>query len=169
MLGLMFATVVAETVAFPLYRRFAAFEAACRNPQATQEELLRRIIAYHANTAFGRDHGFQSIRTIADYRKQVPVAPYEQFEPYIRRVMRGETNALLADPKVLMFALTSGTASDRKHIPITQQYLDDYRRGWNLWGLSAIRAHKYVFLKPVLMLVGDPDEYRTEAGIPCGN
>jgi hypothetical protein len=169
MLGLLCATVVAETVAWPLYRRFAAFEAACQNPRATQEALLRRILDYHADTHFARDHGFRSVRTIDDYRKHVPVAPYERIEPYIRRVMKGETSALLADPKVLMFALTSGTASDRKHIPITQQYLDDYRRGWNLWGLSAIRAHKYVFLKPVLMLVGDACEYRTEAGIPCGN
>ncbi len=162
-------TIVAETVAWPLDRRFAAFEAACQNPRHTQEQLLRRLLGFHADTAFGRDHGFHSIRTVADYRRHVPVAPYEQFEPYIRRVMNGETNALLADPKVLMFALTSGTASNRKHIPITQNYLNDYRRGWNLWGVSAIRAHKSVFLKPILTMVGDADEYRTEAGIPCGN
>lgn len=29
------------------------------------------------------------------------------------------------------FALTSGTTAGRKFIPVTQQYLDDYRRGWN--------------------------------------
>lgn len=169
MIGRLLRTVVAKTVARPLRRRFAAFEALCQQPQQTQEELLRGILAYHAGTGFGTDHGFAGIRTVADYRRQVPVAPYERFEPYIRRVMRGETNALLADPQVLMFALTSGTTASRKHIPITQQYLDDYRRGWNLWGLSAIRAHKHVFLKPVLQLVGDADEYRTEAGVACGN
>jgi hypothetical protein len=158
-----------KAVARPLYRKFAVFEAACQRPQATQEELLRRIIAYHADTAFARDHGFASIRTVADYRRLVPVAPYEHFEPYIRRVMQGETKALLADPQVLMFALTSGTTAARKHIPITQQYLDDYKRSWNLWGLRAIKQHKHVFLKPILQLAGDADEYRTEAGIPCGN
>ena len=158
-----------KAIARPLYRKFAVFEAACQRPQQTQEELLRTILAYHAGTAFGVDHGFADIRTVADFRRQVPVAPYEHFEPYIRRVMKGETNALLADPQVLMFALTSGTTSARKHIPITQQYLDDYRRSWNLWGLRAIKKHKHVFLKPILQLAGDADEYRTEAGIPCGN
>ena len=158
-----------KAIARPLYRKFAIFEAACQSPQATQEDLLRRIIAYHRDTAFGRDHGFSTIRTVADYRKQVTVAPYERLEPYIRRVMAGETQALLADPQVLMFALTSGTTAARKHIPITQQYLDDYKRSWNLWGLRAIKQHKHVFLKPIMQLAGDADEYRTAADIPCGN
>jgi GH3 auxin-responsive promoter len=169
MIGRYLVKLLRKAVARPLYRKFAVFEAACQEPQATQEELLRRILAFHTDTAFGRDHGFAQVRTVADYRRHVPVAPYEQFEPYIRRVMRGETQALLADPRVLMFALTSGTTAARKHVPITQQYLDDYRRGWNLWGLRAIKKHKQVFLKPILQLAGDADEYRTEAGIPCGN
>src|SRR5262245_48070949 len=127
MLWHLLRTVVAETFAWPLHRRFAKFAAACKDAKTTQQELLRNILAYHADTAFGRDHGFRSIRTIEDYRRQLPIAPYERFEPYIRRVMRGETNALLADPKVLMFALTSGTTETRKHIPITQPFLDGYR------------------------------------------
>jgi hypothetical protein len=158
-----------KAIARPLYRKFAVFEAACQDPQRTQEDLLRRILAYHVDTTFARDHGFATIRTVADYRHQVPVAPYEHFEPYIRQVMKGDTKALLADPQVLMFALTSGTTAARKHIPITQQYLDDYRWSWNLWGLRAIKQHKHVFLKPILQLAGDADEYRSEAGIPCGN
>jgi hypothetical protein len=169
MIGRFLVKMLRKAVARPLYRKFAAFEVACQRPEAAQSELLTRILRYHADTAFGRDHGFASIRTVADYRRQVPVAPYERLEPYIRRVMAGETTALLADPAVLMFALTSGTTAARKHIPITQQYLDDYRRGWNLWGLRAIKQHKQVFLKPILQLAGDADEYRTVAGIPCGN
>jgi hypothetical protein len=168
-LGRIAVKLLRKAVARPLYRKFARFEAACQNPQATQEALLRRILAYHRETAFGIDHGFAAIRTVADFRRQLPIAPYEHFEPYIRRVMAGETQALLADPQVLMFALTSGTTAARKHIPITQQYLDDYRRSWNLWGLRAIKQHKHVFLKPILQLVGDADEYRSDAGIPCGN
>jgi len=169
MLGRFLVKMLRKAVARPLYRKFARFETACQDPQATQEALLHRILAFHADTAFGKDHGFGHVKTIADYRRQVPVAAYERLEPYIRRVMKGDTKALLADPQVLMFALTSGTTAARKHIPITQPYLDDYRRGWNLWGLRAIKKHKQVFLKPILQLAGDADEYRTEAGIPCGN
>jgi len=169
MIGRFLVKLLRKALARPLYRKFAIFEAACQRPQATQEELLRRIVAFHADTTFGTDHGFGQIKTVTDFRRQVPVAAYERLEPYIRQVMAGKTNALLADPQVLMFALTSGTTAARKHIPITLQYLDDYRRGWNLWGLRAIKKHKQVFLKPILQLAGDADEYRSEAGIPCGN
>ena len=37
-----------------------------------------------------------------------------------------------------MFALTSGTTATRKYIPVTDQYLADYKRGWNIWGLQGV-------------------------------
>lgn len=168
-IGQFLVYLLRKALARPLYRRFAKFEYACANVETTQRQLLFNILKYHRGTSFGRDHRFGDIKTIADYRHQLPIHRYEDLEPYIRRVMAGDTNALLADSKVLMFALTSGTTAARKHIPITQQYLDDYRRGWNLWGLQSIRQHPQIFFKPILQLAGDWDEYRTEADIPCGN
>jgi hypothetical protein len=105
---------------------------------------------------------------LADYRRHLPVAGYDYFEPYIKRVCRGELRALLADHCVHMFALTSGTTAARKFIPVTDQYLADYRRGWNIWGLRVFRDHHEVRLRPIVQFSGDGDEFRTEAGIPCG-
>jgi GH3 auxin-responsive promoter len=160
---------VGKLVAWPVRRRLAEFEAATHRPREVQEALLRDILAHQADTAFGRDHRFGDIRTRADFRRQLPVAPYDYFEPYLARVRRGETRALLADARIHMFALTSGTTATRKYIPVTDQYLRDYRRGWNLWGLRAFRDHPEVKLRPIVQLSGDWDEYRTEAGIPCGS
>src|SRR5262249_44851297 len=126
---------VYRCVALPIRRRLRAFEAATRKPQAVQEELLARILAMQARTDFGRHHHFRQVRSVGDFRRQVPVAGYEYVEPYIQRVARGEIGALLADPRVHMFAMTSGTTAARKFIPVTSQYLADYKRGWNLWGL----------------------------------
>ncbi len=75
--------VSAKVVAIGLRRQLRAFEAATRNPQQVQEELLRRIVQQHAETDFGRDHGFGKIRTSADFRRQLPVSPYEYHEPYL--------------------------------------------------------------------------------------
>ena len=134
-----------------------------------QDDLLRSILAFQRDTGFGKDHGFARIATLADYRRQVPVAPYEYVAPYVERVMKGEVDALLADKEVLLFALTSGTTASRKHIPITRQYLDDYRRGWNIWGLTAFKVHKNVPMRPVVQMVGDAEEFRTPSGVACGN
>ncbi|MFL5327309.1 MAG: GH3 auxin-responsive promoter family protein [Gemmataceae bacterium] len=156
-------------VGFPSRIKLWQFAGACQNPKLMQEVLLREILAKHADTDFGRDHGFSKIQTFADFRKQVPLAPYEYFEPYLARVRRGELNALLSDDRVLMFALTSGTTAARKTIPVTPRFLADYRRGWDRWGLRMLLDHQSVSCSPILQLAGDPAEFYTEAGIPCGS
>src|SRR5205823_1176620 len=170
MLSRFFLKLLGKVVRRPVLRHLAAFEAATHRPREIQEALLRRILAFQADTDFGRHHGFASIRTIEDFRRQLPVAGYEYFEPYIARVRRGELRALLADPCVHMFALTSGTTAARKFIPVTPQYLADYRRGWNIWGMRLFRYdHPELKLRPIVQISSDWDEFRTEAGIPCGS
>jgi hypothetical protein len=158
-------------VALPIHRRITRFRRDCENPERVQADLLRRILARQAATAFGRDHHFAAVRTAADFRRNVPVAPYEYVEPYVERVKKGETAALVAGDEVLMFALTSGTTAARKLIPVTRRYLADYRRGWNMWGVRAYRDHRGrgLSFRPIVQMVGDPEEYRTESGVPCGN
>jgi hypothetical protein len=160
---------VGKVVGFPSRVKLWTFNAACRRPREVQEALLTSILAAQSETAFGRDHGFRQIQSVADFRKQLPVAPYEYFEPYLARVRNGEVNALLSDDRVLMFALTSGTTAARKTIPITPRYLADYRRGWNRWGLRALLDHQRISCAPILQLAGDPEEFHTPSGIPCGS
>src|ERR1041384_6615211 len=128
MLKWLLRKIFGKIVAWPVRRQLNAFEAATHHPQAVQEALLRRILARQANTDFGRDHHFAAVAGPADFRRNVPVAPYEYFDPYIQRVRNGDFRALLADPHLHMFALTSGTTAARKFIPVTQQYLADYKR-----------------------------------------
>jgi hypothetical protein len=161
----------ARVAALRLHARVARFKRACEHPEALQTELLLRTLARQSATAFGQDHGFAGIRTVADYRKQVPIAPYERLAPYIERLKNGETAALLADDVVRLFALTSGTTAARKFIPVTDRYLKDYSRTWAMWGVKFYREHRPrdLALRPIVQMVGDPDEFRTPAGIPCGN
>jgi hypothetical protein len=169
MLRWLLRKLVGKIAAFPVRRQLAAFEAATHRPRDVQEALRRGILARHARTQFARDHRFDQIRTLEDFHRHLPVAGYEYFEPYIARVRRGELRALLGDKQVLMFAMTSGTTAARKYIPVTAQYLADYRRGWNLWGLRVFQNHPEVKLRPIVQMSSDWQEFRTEAGIPCGN
>lgn len=128
-------------------------------------EQLRR----EAPTAFGRDHDFKNIKTVADYRKHVPINNYAYYEPYIERVKNGDVEAMFHRQKVLMFAMTSGTTNARKYVPVTEKFLDDYRRGWLLWGLHVFEDHKHLWFKTMVQLASDWDEFRTPGGTPCGS
>jgi hypothetical protein len=160
--------VLGRIAAYAVRRRLAAFEEATHHPQKVQHDLLLRILAHQADTAFGKDHHFHSIRSLGDLRSRIPVRGYDYVEPYMQRVLKGETRALLADKKIHMFAMTSGTTATRKYIPVTDQYLADYRRGWNLWGLKVYRDHPEVRFRPIVQMSGDWQEFATDTGIPCG-
>ncbi len=144
----------------------------CRSAPEVQRDLLRRRIARHADTEFGRDHHFGEIRDAADFRRRVPIAGYDRHEKYIEKVRNGDTSALFgAGTKVLMFALTSGTTNRPKTIPVTAASLRDYREGWTIWGIMAFDAHPYMLhcgMMPILQLASDWRESFTPAGIPMG-
>ncbi|MFO0812601.1 MAG: GH3 auxin-responsive promoter family protein [Gemmatales bacterium] len=140
-----------------------------RHAERIQQRLLQHILHQHRHTAFGRDHSFSRIRTLQDYRRHVPIHRYEDLDHYMLRVRQGDTSALLADGRLHMFALTSGTTASRKFIPVTRRYLKDYRRGTNIWARGIFEKYPNAFLKNILQLVSDWDEFRTESDVPCGS
>ncbi len=84
-----------------------------------QEFWFKKILTTAANTKFGIDHGFASIKSHVDYTNKVAVKDYEGLRTYIDRVVDGEKDVLWPG-KPLYFAKTSGTTSGVKYIPITK-------------------------------------------------
>lgn len=150
-------------------RMGAAFAAAARRPEEAQLDLLKSILRRERSTGFGRDHRFDEIRSVRDFRRNVPVSGHEYFEPYVRRVYEGETSALFHRQKLVMFAMTSGTSSARKLVPVTDTYIRAYRRGWFLWCLSTFEGRQHLIFRPKVTFTGDDVEYRSPDGVPCGS
>ena len=97
-------------------------------PVRTQEKQLKYLIKRAKETFFGIDHNFQEIASYEDFVKNVPVREYEGIKPYIEKVKKGESN-ILWPGKPIYFALTSGTTSGAKYIPITKESLKNHLNG----------------------------------------
>jgi hypothetical protein len=146
------------------------FLKATKDAAGTQARVLRKKLARHAESEFARDHGLTNVRDYAQFRERVPIRSYEELRPYVDRVVNGEPTALLGrGQQVLMFAITSGTTDRPKHVPVTREFLAEYRRGWNVFGLRALLDHPKAVLRPILQVVSPLDEQRTERGVPCGS
>ena len=146
------------------------FLAAARRSRQVQHEVLSAKLRRNAASDFGRDHGFAGIRTVADFRRQVPVTDYAYYRTYIERLKQGHIQAMFGpQAKVLMLALTSGTTDKCKFIPVTQESFDEYRHGWNLWGIAMYRDHLDLVQKKTLKLGSNWRQSYTEGGIPCGS
>nr|WP_321233971.1 GH3 auxin-responsive promoter family protein [uncultured Psychroserpens sp.] len=89
-------------------------------PIETQDKVFHKLIKLAAETQFGKDHDFESIKTHQDFIERVPVRDYEALKPYVERVVAGEEN-ILWKGKPLYFAKTSGTTSGAKYIPLTKE------------------------------------------------
>lgn len=138
--------------------------------EGQQSEVLRGLLQLNAGTRFARDHGLAPTLSVEQFRHRVPVTDYAYHQPYIERVKAGDHTALLGRTnKLLMFSLTSGTTSASKFIPITQRFLEDYRRGWKFWGVTAVDQHPQLYRRSFFQLAGNHDQFRTDAGVPCGN
>ncbi|QDV33668.1 GH3 auxin-responsive promoter family protein [Tautonia plasticadhaerens] len=137
-----------------------------------QRERLLELVRRHAESAFGREHGFSSIRSTEEFRRRVPIRDYDGHEPYLARVRNGEPQALFGPgTEILMFAMTSGTTARPKTIPVTRESLRAYRDGWRIWGILAFDAHEEMIrhgMRPILQLASDWRESATPSGIPCG-
>jgi hypothetical protein len=106
-------------------------------PHEVQREWFERLIEEGCDTAFGREHDFESIQSIDDFKQRVPVRNYDAFKPYIDRLRDGEQGVLWPS-KVKWFAKSSGTTSDKsKFIPVTVEALEDchYKGGKDLLAL----------------------------------
>ena len=108
-----------------LAKPFAAWEVARYNqqlnaPHEAQDRIFRYLLKTGADTTFGNDHGFASIRNYEDFKRQVPIRDYEGLKPYIEQIMSGKENILWKGrPKY--FAKTSGTTSGVKYIPVSHE------------------------------------------------
>ena len=99
-------------------------ETASRQAGAVSMETLMRLIRENENTEYGKKYGFREIRSYADYAARVPFSAYEDYEPYIERMLCfGQDNLITAD-KVVYYAHTSATSGASKMIPCTREALD---------------------------------------------
>ncbi|MFM9960741.1 MAG: GH3 auxin-responsive promoter family protein [Planctomycetaceae bacterium] len=148
-------------------KQFLTAAADCRQ---TQYAVLQRLLALNEGSHFSQENGLKSSLSPHEFRARLPISDFECFRPYIERLKAGDMQALLGPQnKLLMFTLSSGTTSDSKFIPITQQFLDDYRRGWQIWGIHNYDTRPGLNHKNILQVASDYNRYRTPAGTPCGN
>jgi len=94
-------------------------------PADVQLEVLDILLRKSEKTEFGQKHGFDSIKSVSDFQKKVPVSDYESLKPYINRLRNGERN-ILWPGDIKWFAKSSGTTNDKsKFIPMSKEALED--------------------------------------------
>jgi hypothetical protein len=151
-------------------REARKFLASTRDCRATQHRVLERLLALNGSSHFSTERGLDQIRSVADFRRRLAISDYELYRPYIEQLQLGRPDALLGHRnRLLMFSMSSGTTDETKYIPVTKQFLRDYRRGWQTWGIHTLDQHPAINSRHILQYSSDYSRFHTAAGIPCGS
>lgn len=94
-------------------------------PAEVQFDTFTALLNKAKDTEYGRNYGFDSIKSIQEFQKRVPIVDYEGVKPYIDRLRQGEQN-LLWPTEIKWFAKSSGTTQNKsKFIPVSFDALED--------------------------------------------
>ncbi|MCQ2059514.1 MAG: GH3 auxin-responsive promoter family protein [Bacteroidaceae bacterium] len=81
-------------------------------------ELLKKILDDNKDTEYGRKYGFDTIDSVQEYQRRVPVIVYDNIAEHLERMRDGEKNVLTAYQFDHMNT-TSGTVGNPKLVPMT--------------------------------------------------
>ncbi len=133
-----------------------------------QENILKSLLKTGTNTEFGKEHGFENIKTYDDYKNTVPIRDYEQLKPYIQKIKEGKHNVLWKGQPIY-FAKTSGTTSGVKYIPITKDSIPNHiNTARNALLCYMAMSGNYGFADGKLIFLSGSPELERVGGIPTG-
>ena len=100
----------------------------CARANDLSRELLMQIVRDNQDTEYGKRYHFDQIHSIDDYKRLVPFSTYDDYAPYIERMVgKGEKNLITVYP-IVQYAETSGSIGVPKKIPVSKQSMDIYTK-----------------------------------------
>ncbi len=149
-------------------RHYKKLIKSCSAVEETQRKLMMDIIHRNKNTAFGKDHNFNSISNIKEFQEQVPIRDFEEHRPYINRIIAGESDILFPG-RPISYSMTSGTTAEAKYIPISETYQQSFTKLNRIWFYSCLRGNPEIFNGRTLTTVSPAEEGVLSDGVSYGS
>ena len=129
-----------------------------RDPVKEQQEVLKNLLEKAKLTAFGKAYHFKEIlesdNLVSSFQQNVPVHDYDKMNAdWWHYLLEGHQNVTWPGGQKY-FALSSGTTSHSKHIPVTDDMVDAIRKSGTqeIMNLKAFNLPADFFEKQILML-----------------
>ena len=91
-------------------------------------KTLLKILKDNKDTEYGKKYDFANIHSFEEYKAKVPLSSYDDYAPYIIRMIQNKEDNLITAYKVLQYADTSGSIGVQKRIPVTDRIVDIHKK-----------------------------------------
>ncbi|MCF8304368.1 MAG: GH3 auxin-responsive promoter family protein [Bacteroidales bacterium] len=133
------------------------------DPVEAQKEVLKDLLSEAKHTAFGKHYNFRNILAQKDLRaafaNKIPYHNYDRmFDEWWHKVLNGQRD-ITWPGKVDYFAVSSGTTSKKKHIPVTDDMMKSIRKAGikQLKGMANFDMPGEFYEKEILMFGSSTD------------
>ncbi len=113
-----------------------------------QDRVFRHLMCLFDGNTFAQTHLIKKSTTYSEFQENVPVSTYEEFFPYIKKMLLGEPR-VVKKQTITIFAKSSGTTNARsKYIPITRSNLkrNHYQAGRDMivWAVDEYKNTSFL-------------------------
>lgn len=105
-----------------------------------QERWLSECLNRNAKSNYAKRYGFEQIKSVEAYQKQVPLVTYEDIAELIQCSAKGEEDVLFAG-KPVAFEMTGGSTGGSKLIPYTKESFADIQQALVPWFEETIKRY----------------------------
>jgi hypothetical protein len=117
------------TVLLTCFARYRLRKLERLRPAEAQAQEFLGLVRSAQDTQFGKDHGFEKIRSVEEFQRRVPLRHYEDFWNTYWKSSFPHVENVTWPGKIPYFAVTSGTSTGiSKYIPCTREILRTNRR-----------------------------------------
>ncbi|MBR4727980.1 MAG: GH3 auxin-responsive promoter family protein [Clostridia bacterium] len=88
-----------------------------KDPMKAQKHLLKKIVNRNKNCEYGKKIHLKDVHSIEDYQRIVPLSTYDDYAPYVDRMINNREDRLMFSGRNIRYCSSSGSVGKPKIVP----------------------------------------------------
>ncbi|XP_027906890.1 jasmonic acid-amido synthetase JAR1-like [Vigna unguiculata] len=153
---------------FNMERVMEEFERVTKDAERIQRETLKRILEDNASVEYLLNLGLNGRTDPESFKAFVPLVTHKDLEPYINRILDGDTSSVLTGKPITAMSLSSGTTQGKpKFVPWNEELFDTTVQIYHT--SFAFRNREFPMNNgKALGFVYSSKQFKTEGGVLAG-
>ncbi|EOA26759.1 hypothetical protein CARUB_v10022844mg [Capsella rubella] len=156
---------------FDMNRVIDEFDEMTRNADQVQKQTLQEILLKNKSAVYLQNFGLNGNATDPEeaFKSMVPLVTDVELEPYIKRMVDGDTSPILTGHPVPAISLSSGTSQGRpKFIPFTDELMENTLQLFRTAFAFRNREFPIDDTGRALQFIFSSKQYTSTGGVPIG-
>jgi jasmonic acid-amino synthetase len=144
------------------------FEAMTKDAERVQRECLKKILEENGSAEYLQNLGLNGRTDTVSYKTLVPLVTHKDLEPYIQRIVDGDSSPVLTGKKITTISLSSGTTQGKpKFVPFNDELVETTMQMYKT--SFAFRNREFpVGNGKALQFIYSSKQFKTKGGLAAG-